>query len=52
MPIMGIERIDRLPTIAASRRNASLREIDRRRAVLGRQREFMRYVASGGQRRP
>ena len=30
-----IERIDRLTTIAESRRNASLREIDRRRAVLG-----------------
>jgi hypothetical protein len=29
-----IERIDRLATIAESRRNASLREIDRRRAVL------------------
>jgi hypothetical protein len=30
-----IERIDRLTTIAESRRNASLREIDRRRALLG-----------------
>ena len=30
-----IERIDRLITIAESRRNASLHEIDRRRAVLG-----------------
>ena len=30
-----MERIDRLTTIAESRRNASLREIDRRRAVLG-----------------
>jgi hypothetical protein len=30
-----IERIDRLITIAESRRNNSLREIDRRRAVLG-----------------
>jgi hypothetical protein len=30
-----IERIDRLTAIAESRRNASLREIDRRRAVLG-----------------
>jgi hypothetical protein len=30
-----IERIDRLTTVAESRRNASLREIDRRRAVLG-----------------
>ena len=31
----NIERIDRLTTIAESRRNASLHEIDRRRAVLG-----------------
>ena len=30
-----IERIDRLTTIAESRRNSSLREIDRRRAILG-----------------
>ena len=30
-----IERIDRLTTIAESRRNASLHEIERRRAVLG-----------------
>jgi hypothetical protein len=30
-----IERVDHLTTIAESRRNASLREIDRRRAVLG-----------------
>jgi hypothetical protein len=30
-----IERIDRLATIGESRRNVSLREIDRRRAVLG-----------------
>jgi hypothetical protein len=30
-----IERIDRLATIAETRRNAMLREIDRRRAVLG-----------------
>ena len=30
-----IERIDRLTTIAEGRRNASLREIDRRRAPLG-----------------
>ena len=29
-----IERIDRLTTIAESRRNASLREIDRHRATL------------------
>jgi hypothetical protein len=31
----NIERIDRLITIAENRRNAMLREIDRRRAVLG-----------------
>jgi hypothetical protein len=30
-----IERIDRLTTVAEGRRNASLREIDRRRAMLG-----------------
>ena len=30
-----IERIDRLTTIAENRRNGMLREIDRRRAVLG-----------------
>jgi hypothetical protein len=30
-----IERIDRLTAIAETRRNAALREIDRRRAVLG-----------------
>jgi hypothetical protein len=30
----NIERIDRLTTIAETRRNAMLREIDRRRAVL------------------
>jgi len=30
-----IERIDRLTAIAEGRRNASLREIDRRRAALG-----------------
>ena len=30
-----IERLDRLTTIAESRRNSSLREIDRRRAILG-----------------
>ena len=30
-----IERIDRLTTIAESRRNASLNEIERRRALLG-----------------
>jgi hypothetical protein len=30
-----VERIDRLTTIAEARRNASLREIDRRRSVLG-----------------
>jgi len=31
----NIERIDRLTAIAETRRNAMLREIDRRRAVLG-----------------
>ena len=31
----SIERIDHLTTIAESRRNASLHEINRRRAVLG-----------------
>jgi hypothetical protein len=31
----NIERIDRLTTIAETRRNAMLREIDRRRTVLG-----------------
>jgi hypothetical protein len=31
----NIERIDRLITIAESRRNGMLREIDRRRAMLG-----------------
>ena len=31
----NIERIDRLITIAESRRNTMLREIDRRRAALG-----------------
>ena len=30
-----IERIDRLTAVAESRRNAALREIDRRRVVLG-----------------
>ena len=30
-----IERVDRLATVAEARRNASLREIDRRRSVLG-----------------
>jgi hypothetical protein len=30
-----IERIDRLTAIAETRRNAALREIDRRRVVLG-----------------
>lgn len=30
-----IERLDRLTTIAETRRNASLREIDRRRTILG-----------------
>ena len=33
--IDDIERIDRLTAIAESRRNAALREIGRRRAVLG-----------------
>jgi hypothetical protein len=33
--INDIERIDRLTAIAETRRNAALREIDRRRAVLG-----------------
>jgi hypothetical protein len=31
----NIERIDRLTTIAENRRNATLREIDRRRSILG-----------------
>jgi hypothetical protein len=31
----SIERIDRLTTVAENRRNATLREIDRRRSVLG-----------------
>jgi hypothetical protein len=35
LPLDYIERIDRLITIAENRRDASLREIDRRRAVLG-----------------
>jgi hypothetical protein len=35
-----IERIDRLATIAETRRNACLREIDRRRAVLGEARRL------------
>jgi hypothetical protein len=30
-----LERIDRLTTLAEARRNTSLREIDRRRAILG-----------------
>jgi hypothetical protein len=30
-----VERVDRLTTIGEGRRNASLREIDRRRSVLG-----------------
>jgi hypothetical protein len=30
-----LERVERLTTIAETRRNASLHEIDRRRAVLG-----------------
>jgi hypothetical protein len=40
--LSDIERIDRLTTIAESRRNASLREIDRRRAILG---ETLRWTA-------
>ena len=35
MELDKIERIDRLTTIAETRRNAMLREIDRRRAMLG-----------------
>ena len=35
MELDKIERIDRLITIAETRRNAMLREIDRRRAMLG-----------------
>jgi hypothetical protein len=35
LPLNYIERIDRLITTAENRRNACLREIDRRRAVLG-----------------
>ena len=34
--IDDIERIDRLTAIAETRRNAALREIDRRRVVLGK----------------
>jgi hypothetical protein len=34
LPFDDIERIDRLTTVAETRRNAMLREIDRRRAVL------------------
>jgi hypothetical protein len=34
--IDDIERIDRLTAIAETRRNAALREIDRRRAILGK----------------
>ena len=30
-----VERVDRLTTVAETRRNASLREIDRRRSALG-----------------
>ena len=32
---LDYKRIDRLTTVAEGRRNASLREIDRRRAILG-----------------
>ena len=35
MELDKIERIDRLITVAETRRNAMLREIDRRRAALG-----------------
>jgi len=42
-----IERMDRLITIAESRRNASLREIDRRRAALGE--SLRRSVQQGGE---
>lgn len=43
-----IERIDRLATIAESRRNASLREIDRRRAALGQTlRRSMQEIEDG-----
>ena len=35
MQLEYVERIDRLATIAEARRNASLREIDRRRSALG-----------------
>jgi hypothetical protein len=33
--LQWLERVDRLTTIAETRRNASLREIDRRRSALG-----------------
>jgi hypothetical protein len=39
-----IERIDRLTTIAESRRNASLREIDRRRAALETPRPIVEHI--------
>jgi len=35
LQLESIERVDRLTTIAETRRNASLREIDRRRSALG-----------------
>ena len=37
-----IERIDRLATIAENRRNISLREIERRRALVGKSRQVKR----------
>jgi hypothetical protein len=44
----AIERIDRLATVAESRRNATLREIDRRRASLGHDlRRGIREVEEG-----
>jgi hypothetical protein len=43
-----IERIDRLTSIAESRRNASLHEIERRRAVLGETlRRSLREIEDG-----
>jgi len=40
----SLERVDRLTTIAEGRRNASLREIDRRRSALG---EKLRHTMRG-----
>jgi hypothetical protein len=43
-----IERVDRLTTIAETRRNASLREIDRRRSALGeKMRRSMQEIEQG-----